>query len=300
MLQKYRTLVLPLAMILGFFFHHILEKGNLFVPYLLFAMLLITLCSVNLKEIRFTWLNVWLLVVQIVISIIVFWILQYFNFVLAEGAMMCILAPTANSTVVIGGLLGGNKTTITTHTLICNVAVAIEAPILFSLIGSSEINFLDSFYSILAKILPVLVGPLILAILLHLFVPKVHAQIKKWQNISFYLWGIALTIVIGRTVNFMMAQDQSSYLIEIYLIVISLIICILQFLVGRVIGRKFRDTIAGGQLLGQKNTALAIWMTQSYLNPIASVAPATYAIWQNVINSYQLFLKKRREKQSEI
>ena len=67
----------------------------------------------------------------------------------------------------------------------------------------------------------------------------------------------------------------------------------LQFITGRRIGRRFRDKVAGAQGLGQKNTILAIWMAQTYLNPISSVAPAFYVVWQNIVNSYQLWLRRR-------
>jgi BASS family bile acid:Na+ symporter len=36
-------------------------------------------------------------------------------------------------------------------------------------------------------------------------------------------------------------------------------------------------------------------MAQTYLNPISSVAPAAYVLWQNCINSYQLWRKGRKK-----
>jgi BASS family bile acid:Na+ symporter len=72
-----------------------------------------------------------------------------------------------------------------------------------------------------------------------------------------------------------------------------LIVCISQFLIGRSIGKQYNDTVASGQGLGQKNTILAIWMAQMYLNPIASIGPGSYVLWQNIINSYQVWLKRK-------
>ena len=51
--------------------------------------------------------------------------------------------------------------------------------------------------------------------------------------------------------------------------------------------------MAGGQSLGQKNTVLAVWMAQSFLDPIASIAPTAYIVWQNFVNSYQIYRKDR-------
>ena len=36
------------------------------------------------------------------------------------------------------------------------------------------------------------------------------------------------------------------------------------------------------ELLGQKNTVLAIWMAYTYLNPLSSVGPGSYVLWQNI------------------
>jgi len=47
--------------------------------------------------------------------------------------------------------------------------------------------------------------------------------------------------------------------------------------------------------LGQKNTILAIWMAHTYLNPLSSVAPGSYVLWQNIINSCQLWKKRKNE-----
>ena len=61
------------------------------------------------------------------------------------------------------------------------------------------------------------------------------------------------------------------------------------------IGTRYSDRISAGQALGQKNTVLAIWMAYTYLDPLSSVGPGSYVLWQNLFNSYQLW-KKRKKK----
>ena len=63
----------------------------------------------------------------------------------------------------------------------------------------------------------------------------------------------------------------------------------------RAIGRRYGDPAAGGQSLGQKNTVLAVWMAQSFLDPISSVAPTAYIVFQNFVNSYQIWRKDREQ-----
>ena len=64
---------------------------------------------------------------------------------------------------------------------------------------------------------------------------------------------------------------------------------------GKRIGSAYNDRISAGQALGQKNTVLAIWMAVTYLNPLSSVGPGSYVVWQNIINSYQLWKKRKNE-----
>ena len=59
--------------------------------------------------------------------------------------------------------------------------------------------------------------------------------------------------------------------------------------------RSDLDRISAGQALGQKNTVLAIWMAVTYLNPLSSVGPGSYVVWQNIFNSYQLWKKRKSE-----
>jgi BASS family bile acid:Na+ symporter len=59
--------------------------------------------------------------------------------------------------------------------------------------------------------------------------------------------------------------------------------------VGHSLGQALGDVVAGGQSVGQKNTILAIWMSLNFLNPIASIAPTAYIVWQNFVNSYQIY-----------
>ena len=69
----------------------------------------------------------------------------------------------------------------------------------------------------------------------------------------------------------------------------------IHFATGKWLGSKYGDRIAGGQLLGQKNTAMGIWMANTYLNPLASVFLAFYSIWQNLFNSWQLWHQDREK-----
>lgn len=245
---------------------------------------------------RITRLHVILLGIQILGSLALFGIIALFDPLLAQGTFICVMAPTATSAAVITGMLGGNIAVLATYTLLSNLTVATLSPLVFSLIGSqTALPFFESFGIVCRQMIPLLILPFVIAVLLKRFAPRIHRQLRERQQISFYLWAVALTIVMGNTVAFLMKQDASNYVNEIWMALLALAVCCAQFLAGRRIGRRYRNKIAGAQGLGQKNTILAIWMAQTYLTPIASVGPAAYVIWQNLINSYQLWAKRHRE-----
>ena len=54
------------------------------------------------------------------------------------------------------------------------------------------------------------------------------------------------------------------------------------------------DAITAGQALGQKNTGFLIWLGYSYMTPVTSVAGGLYSVFQNCINSFELYQKEKR------
>ena len=288
--------MLPIAMVVGVVFYKQLAVFAPLIPYFLFVMLFITYSRVLLRDIRLTKFHYILLSIQYVGSILVYLLFFKFNTTLAQAAMICVLAPTAASAPVITGILGGNISTIAAFSFISNLSIGLLSPLFLAAIGDSSVEsiaFIPSVLLIFKKVIPVLVVPFVLALVLEKVNPRLHSIVRSSQILSFYLWAIALTIVIGRVTMFISIQDSSSYLLEIIIASTTLIICLMQFWFGRRIGSKFNRTVSGGQALGQKNTILAIWLTQTYLNPVASIGPGAYVIWQNLVNSYQLWRKQR-------
>ena len=293
MLQKIKSYMMPIAMITGGLFYEYVSVLSFCMPYLIAIMLFITYCNISLRDIRISRLHFWLLIIQIIGSITVYLLLVRFNPIIAQGAMICILAPTATSAPVIAGMLGGNMASLATYSLLSNMTVAFIAPIVFAWVGNADAaSFGHSVIAISQNVVGLLLLPFVCALILKKVLPRVHDQIRKKKDISFYMWSVALTIVTGKTLKFIIEQESPNYMTEISIAAVALIVCVTQFLTGRRLGRIYNDTVAGGQGLGQKNTVLAIWMAQTYLNPISSIGPGSYVLWQNLVNSYQVWRKR--------
>ena len=291
-IEKY---LLPIAMVVGILFHRPLAILSPAIPYLLSAMLFITYCRVSWSDIRLSRFHYILLAIQYAGSTLVYLALRPINEILAQAAMICVLTGTATSAPVVTGLLGGSIPVTAAYTIISNLSVAFIGPLFLSLIGDSGegVSFLTSFWHIFRSVMPILIAPFLLALLLYKLSPKVHRKIQSAQIISFYIWAAALTLVIGNITRIILLNADSNYNLLAIIAATSLVICILQFSFGRGIGRKFGRTVAGGQSLGQKNTVLAIWLTQTYLNPLATLGPGAYVLWQNLVNSWQIWRSKK-------
>ncbi|MFI3292081.1 MAG: transporter [Rikenellaceae bacterium] len=296
--QNFRPLAMIIAMCAGVLLHTpltIIDSATGFrvAPSLIFGMLFVTFCKVRISEMQVSRMHIILLSFQVLLCFTSYFILLPFGEVLAQGAMICFLAPIAMGAVAIGGILGGNVVSIASFSLFCNFMIAIIAPYILSTLGNGECTFLQ----IMARVAPILVMPFVVAQFLKFAWRKAANWVGRNSGISFYLWIVSMVITLGRTTSFILNYEGSASLFEqVGLAIVALIACVIQFSLGRIIGRRFGETITAGQSLGQKNTVLAVWLAQSFLTPISSIAPTTYIIWQNLINSLQIFLHDRQRK----
>ena len=296
-MKRYRSLVLPIAILAGLLLHSQLTALRNVTPYLIFTILLLNYTAVDMKKMKVTGLDLWLLLFQIVVSIGGYGLAKLLGAddIVAQGILGGVLCPVAASVVVMATMLGANRETVTTYTIVGNLMVAIVAPIYFSFIGTQQdMPFLQSAWLIFRRVAPTIALPFFLAWALQRLAPTVNAALSRYKGLTFYLWALALTITLGQTIDFMFLSGKEHLDSILLLGGASIFFCIVQFAVGKWLGGKYGDRMAGGQLLGQKNSAMGIWMANIYLVPLASVFPALYSIWQNLFNSWQLWRKDAR------
>ena len=335
---------LALAMVVGAVGHSIFMYLNFLLPPLIFFMLFFTFCKINPADLRLRKWHWLVLVTQIVLGIALYYALRYGLTaysglassdiaIISQGLMLCVLMPTASAAAIIAGKLGGSIQNLTSFTMLSNVATAVIVPLFFPIVNpSASIEFSEAFLMILKRITPLLLCPFFAAWLLRIVCNIYHRKRNtgqtftlsiRWASMPFYIWIVALIILMADLTNTLIYQTYSFWTIAIICIG-SLITCLMQFGLGKWIGyhhpagtkgSDYKDVlidpaaanysmqkvsqITAGQAFGQKNTTLAIWMAQAYLVPIASMAPAVYIIWQNLFNSTQLMLAGRRAEKNK-
>ena len=314
MMRFLKDWILPIAMAAGaggyFLFHYagflaplkpaVWVAVDILTPSLIFIQLFLTFCKIDLKDMRLTGWHWTILAFQafsalVMASVLIFVPMNEVYREIFEGAMVCLICPTATAAAVVTDKLGGNAARITVYNLMSNILAAVFVPVVFPLIEVRAVSgFFPAFLKILSKVFPLLICPFLLAVLLRYVWPKAHDFFRARAGIAFYLWAVALALAIGQTVRSM--HNSTAPAAVLWMIAgAALLTCIVQFWFGKRPGKALGDTITAGQALGQKNSVLAIWMAYTYLNPISSLAPGTYAIWQNIFNSWQLWRKNHRD-----
>lgn len=267
------------------------------LPVLIFVMLYITFCKIQTGDLRPRAWHFILQAIRILLSaLLVLAILHTTNpmtKLVLEGAFVCVICPTAAAAPVITERLGGSIASLTIYTILANVVTSIIIPLFFPMVEkSTEITFLTAFNMILRRITFVLFIPLCLAMLTRKFLPNVATRIKETKNLAFYIWGFNLSIIMGLTIRNILSTQIYGTVLAL-LLLLPLVISILLFSIGKAVGYRYGDSISAGQALGQKNTVVGIWLTIAFLNPIASIAPCAYVVWQNLINAWQLWYKQK-------
>ena len=280
------------------FFDPVMEA---ILPMFMFLVLFVTFCKVDFHKMRPVWWHLWvgifnLLFVGIVMAVILGLNLKAEKLVLMEALLMCIIAPCATAAAVVTQKLGGSLEQTTTFTFLSNFITVLLVPVCFPMIEKgADISFMSAFWKILYQVVVLLVVPMLLAYVVKHTMHRLHKKIVSIKDLSFYLWGCSLMIVTGTTVkNILHAEASVLFLAMIALL--GLLLCIIQFAVGRFVGHFFGRTQEAGQALGQKNTAFAIWLGITYLNPLSSVGPGCYILWQNIINSVEIWQERKKEK----
>jgi BASS family bile acid:Na+ symporter len=263
-------------------------------PLFVFLTLWVTFCKVDFHQMRPHRWHIGVLVAQLLlvaanIGIVFLVEADVEQKLLWEAMLTCIIGPAASASPVVTGKLGGNISTMTTYVLISSLASALLIPLVFPMLEQAiKVSFMEAFLIILEKVSIVLLLPLVLGWLMQHYMKGICAKIAAMPNLSFYFWAISLSITTGITVK-NIVHSTASLTLLLLIAGTTFVLCWVQFGIGRAIGHHLGEEINAGQALFQKNTALSIWVAYMYLHPVASVGAGCYVLWQNIINSLELW-----------
>ncbi len=284
-----RTLALILAMVAGSLVPEA-ESASSLLPYLLMGMLFFAFIDITITRESFHISMLAIFLANLVIPLIIFLLLRPIDPVVALVGFLTAVAPTATATPVIVSYLRGRVDYVLPCVLLTNIGIALILPFLLPWVAGATVHITTG--EILPPVLEVMFIPLILAFLLRKFLPAVQIFLLPGKALSFPIWLAMLFIVTSRASAFLQSTAGFSVGQLLWIALISLVICVVNFGVGALIGgRTFRRE--GSQALGQKNNSFTVWIALTYLNPLAALGPTFYVLFHNLYNGLQLYAAER-------
>ncbi len=262
------------------------------IQYLLMAMLFFAFLDIEFKPQMFQKSVIWILLANLVVAFLSYVVFASFNMTLALTAFMTAIAPTATAAPVMIGFIQGEIEYVVTAVLFTNISIAIVIPLVLpSLLGA---HVQVSFRQVVEPVLITMFVPLILARLANRLPAQAQGFIRKGKTFSFPIWLLNLFIVSSNASSFLRTDRSDSVATLLTIAAISLLICVVNFSLGALLGgrRKWQEA---SQSLGQKNLSFVIWVALTFINPLVAMGPTFYIVYHHLYNSWSIYqFEKRR------
>jgi bile acid:Na+ symporter, BASS family len=203
----------------------------------------------------------------------------------ALAAFFCGIAPTAIAAPVIISFLRGRVEFVVAAFLLTNVAIAALLPIVLPVVLGRATP--EAFVQVSASVGIVVFIPMTLAWFVRIIYKGANEWPGRLRNASFGMWVTTMFLITANASDFLREKVDAPLTVLLQIGAVSLLVCIGNFMIGRVIGGP--DYIPeSSQSLGQKNTTFTIYLALTYASPLVALGPTCYVIWHNLWNSWQL------------
>jgi BASS family bile acid:Na+ symporter len=135
--------------------------------------------------------------------------------------------------------------------------------------------------------------PLILSRLIPRLPVGAQDFIRKGKAYSFPIWLVNLFIISANASDFLRNGNTDSISTLAIIALVSLIICIVNFGVGALLGGHSHWQEAS-QSLGQKNLSFVIWIALTFINPLVAMGPMFYILYHHLYNSWSIYQFERK------
>jgi BASS family bile acid:Na+ symporter len=173
-----------------------------------------------------------------------------------------------------------------TTLLLTNVSSAFIIPVTLPFLLGKDIQI--SIWEVLQPVLIVMFLPLILAYAVSHLPPHRQTTMRRGKKWSFPIWLVNLLIISANASNFLRNENHNSAFTLITIALISLVICIINFGVGALLGGR-RNWQEASQSLGQKNLSFVIWIALTFINPLVAMGPMFYILYHHLYNSWSIY-----------
>jgi BASS family bile acid:Na+ symporter len=278
-----------LSLLIVMLFGALLPQAHVFtflIQYLLMVMLFFAFLDLEFKPQMLKKSVFLILAANIAGAFTVYRVLVPFNLTLALAGFMTAIAPTAIAAPVIISFIQREVAYAVASVLLTNIASAIIVPVaLPSLIGT-EVEI--SIWEVLQPVMVVVFVPLAVSQLVKLLPANTQTFIRKGKAGSFPVWLINLFIISAKSSDYLRHDNADSFRTLAIIASISLVICIINFSAGALLGGRSHWQEAS-QSLGQKNLSFVIWIALTFINPLVALGPMFYILYHHIFNSWVIY-----------
>ena len=264
------------------------------VQYLLMAMLFLAFLDIKFKSQTFQTSVLWVLLANLAVAFLSYAMLISFDSTFALTAFMTAIAPTAIAAPVIMGFIRGKIEYVVAAVLVTNISSAVIIPLTLPFLLGAQTQVQISIWEVLEPVLVVMFVPLILAQLVSRASAGTQEFLRRGKRFSFVIWLVNLFIISANASNFLRNEDPNSISTLFVIALISLVLCIVNFGLGALLGGR-QNWQEASQSLGQKNLSFVIWIAITFINPLVAMGPTFYILYHHLYNSWSIYqFEKRR------
>jgi BASS family bile acid:Na+ symporter len=267
------------------------------VQYLLMIMLFHAFLDLDINPRSFRINMVWVLLANLAVAFAAYFVFSWIDHQLALAAFITAIAPTAISSTVIVSFTRGRVDFMVAAVLLTNVCIALVIPIVLPHLLTAQTSI--STWDVLRPVLFTMFAPLILARLVTRLPQSAQTVIHHSRRFTFSIWLANLFIISAKASAFILSENPESQSLLIQIALIALLICIVNFALGALLGGSlyWQET---SQALGQKNNSFAIWIALTFINPLVAMGPTFYVLYHNLYNTWQIYRFEQRNRKSEV
>jgi len=261
------------------------------IQYLLMVMLFFSFMDIEFKLQSFQKSVLWVLLANVIVAFVAYAALAPFNLMLALAAFMTAIAPTAIAAPVIISFIEREVEYVVASVVLTNIVSALIVPIALPSLLGTEIQI--SVWEVLQPVLIVMFVPLILSRLVSRLPTGAQDFIRKGKTFSFPIWLVNLFIISANASDFLRNGNTDSISTLAVIALVSLVICIINFGLGALLGGRSHWQEAS-QSLGQKNLSFVIWIALTFINPLVAMGPMFYILYHHLYNSWSIYQFERK------
>ena len=265
------------------------------VPWIISSMLFFSVLNMSPRAAAPRPKHFLLLVLQLGIGAVLYFVLLRWNVLLATSLFMCFLAPAAAAAGAMTSLMDGDTGFATGYTIVTHGLICLLAPFLLPLLDAhSQLPFWTLSGQIALLVIRMVMLPISLAWLVRGGMKAMGKTPHPPKKLTYLLWLSSLIFILGKGVSFVAKEGTEQIGLLVGSFAVGLLACAIQFTLGSYLARRIGvDEVACRQSMGQKNTALTLWLCISFMHPLVAPGIAGYIAWQNFFLTYYMNRRSR-------